>query len=384
MTNYRFKRNLNSILCMLGAFVVGLLLSSIIGSQRCASDEADLVDENSYLLVVLILSAPKNFEQRNAIRETWLNLRPRIINSSHYQNELIYVPTLKPDGFLEMESVDMQKKLMQKYQSWTKVKVANVKVPNFKIKHLFAIGTENLDKAALNDVQTEQNVYTDMLLLNDLHDSYQNLTSKVIKSFRKVLKIVPNFKYVLKSDDDTYAKLDLVSQDLLNYDRKVQRLKKEGLAARNMELYWGYFNGRARIKKKGQWQENNYNLCDRYLPYALGGGYVLSKNLVNYIAEYGDSFGTYISEDISVGTWLAPFKNIHKRHDRRFDTAYMPRECRDYHFVLHKRTIKDMQKINNGENCFSEVNYDTSQNRRPTEYYYDWKQSTLNCCDNRV
>ena len=42
-------------------------------------------------------------------------------------------------------------------------------------------------------------------------------------------------------------------------------------------LYWGFFDGRAPVMKKGKWAEKDYKLCDKYIPYALGGGYVLSQ-----------------------------------------------------------------------------------------------------------
>ncbi len=94
-------------------------------------------------------------------------------------------------------------------------------------------------------------------------------------------------------------------------------------------------------------------LCDRYLPYALGGGYVLSHDLVAYIAATADMFSFYNSEvsdllffassiphhreslpfpllqDVSVGTWLAPL-NITRQHDIRFDTEWKVRSI-----VLH-------------------------------------------------
>ncbi len=46
-------------------------------------------------------------------------------------------------------------------------------------------------------------------------------------------------------------------------------------------LYWGFFDGRAPVQKSGKWAESNYVLCDTYVPYALGGGYVLSHDLVS-------------------------------------------------------------------------------------------------------
>ena len=65
-------------------------------------------------------------------------------------------------------------------------------------------------------------------------------------------------------DDDSYVQLPQVLEELKhsNFPEK---------------LYWGFFDGRAPVWDKGKWAESEYRLCDKYLPYALGGGYVLSK-----------------------------------------------------------------------------------------------------------
>lgn len=377
MSQFRFHRGYVNLACALCAFLFGIIFSSFLRSGKCL-DYSDSIDDHDYLMVILVLSAPQNIERRNAMRETWFNLRPAIVNGSFYQNNLIYIPPVQKDGFLQLESVEVQQQILSNYNKWLKKPKENVKVPNLKIKHFFAVGTEGLDQKIMNDLRAEQNVYSDLLMLKDLKDSYSNLTVKLTKSFDKVIKTTLNFKYLLKCDDDTYAKLDLVAQDLLQYDRKLN-----STIPRKLELFWGYFNGRARIKKGGQWQESNYNLCEHYLPYALGGGYVLSRKLVKYIADHGSVLSTYVSEDISVGTWLAPFKHIHRRHDPRFDTAYMPRDCKTHHIVRHKKTIKDMQEIYKGNDCFNEIKY-VETIKKPVEYFYDWKKSPVNCCDNLV
>jgi galactosylxylosylprotein 3-beta-galactosyltransferase len=364
---------------MLSAFLLGVVLSQILGQTFCGLKIHEEIDDQSYLLVTLVLTAPKNVERREAMRETWLSLRPRTIEGSEYQRDVVFVPRVLPSSFLEVEGVEQQKIHLRNYQNWKNV--PNVKVPGIKIKHLFAIGTAGLGDKEIEQIEAEQKVYSDLLLLDDLHDSYKNLTLKLVKSMEKLVRTTPNFKYILKTDDDSYVKLDLLAQDLIQYSAKVAAMQETKQTLDNLELYWGYFNGRATIKKSGQWQEINYNLCDRYLPYALGGGYVLSKNLVKFIAEHGANFNRYNSEDISVGTWLAPFKNIHRKHDLRFDTAYMPRKCKKFHFVLHKRTVADMREIHGGDSCFSEVAYDAE--RRPAEYFYDWTQPPSKCCDNR-
>ena len=78
-------------------------------------------------------------------------------------------------------------------------------------------------------------------------------------------------------------------------------------------LYWGFFDGRAPVIRgeKERYREPDYFLCDRYIPYALGGGYVLSANIVGFLADNAAVLRPYRAEDASVGTWLAPLK-IHR------------------------------------------------------------------------
>lgn len=378
LTMNRKNRKLLKVLQMLSAFLLGVIISQIFGSTFCGLNVAVEIDSQNYLLVVLILSAPKNFVQRDTMRETWLSLRPREFNGADYQRDITFVPRLMSNSFLEVEGVEQQRTRIDNYDKWlTSVKIPNVKVPNLKIKHLFAIGTLGLASDVMRQIKSEQKVYNDLLLIDDLQDSYKNLTLKLIKSLHQLNQTTTNFKYVLKCDDDSYVKLDYLAQDLIQYDAKLQLMKQRKETLDNLELYWGYFSGRANIKKSGPWQELNFNLCDHYLPYALGGGYVVSKNLVKFIAEHGDNLNRYGSEDISMGTWLSPFRNIHRRHDVRFDTAYLPRKCKKYHFVLHKQTPKDMREIHDTNSCSS------GAKTIPYEYLYDWTQAPTKCCDSR-
>lgn len=326
--------------------------------------------------MLLIISAPGNVERRNTIRETYLNLRPRMVNES-YQDEVIYVPLYDDHtGQLQLESVPKQRELLESYQKWRQKPIKNIKVINFKVKTLFAIGTYGLSRSERKTIYEEQRVYNDVLELDNLQDSYANLTTKIIQSMRHVDEVY-DFKYLMKLDDDSYLKLDLLSEDLLSYYEKLHQLRMRH--SNPIELYWGYFKGAATVQQRGQWKEANYKLCDRYLPYALGGGYVLSKNLISFIAKHGSSLNTYKSEDMAVGTWLAPFANIHRRHDVRFDTAWMPRKCQDYHLVLHKRTAHQMKEIYAGHLCSNEEQK-SAEPQRPKAYFYDWNVAPTQCC----
>lgn len=221
-------------------------------------------------LIILIISAPKNLDKRNTVRETWLRLyKPK---SDIFDND------------------------------------------QFKVKHYFVVGSIGLNKQQLSHLNNEQNRHGDLLLI-PVHDTYKNLANKIKKSFEWLdmqydYGLV--YKFVLKCDDDSFVILpNLIDelqmleqlylkpsmQDSLKYISETQneyyslnvqinnKLAKDNL----LGLYWGYFSGNAKIKMRGKWKETDWIFSDKYLPYALGGGYLLSKNLVSIIGKNADN-----------------------------------------------------------------------------------------------
>lgn len=181
--------------------------------------------KSRYRLIVIVLSSQDNLRQRYAIRKTWLSEK------------------------------------------------------NNQVRHLFAIGTSNLEPEQLVTLRSEETKYGDLLLLPNIPDSYNTLTKKVLHTFKHVVDNY-EFDYLIKCDDDTYVVLYEILQQLADWDSSVTGGK---------HLYWGFFNGKATVKKNGPWREPDWIFCDYYLPYALGGGYVLSKGLVDFIAKNKDS-----------------------------------------------------------------------------------------------
>jgi len=265
--------------------------------------------ERRAFLVITILTGPVNFDRRKAIRETWLSSLPK------------------------------------------------------DVQYYFMIGTKELpseDRAAL---EYEQHQYKDLILLTNFKDSYYSLTSKVVSTFQWLDEHV-DFQYVFKADDDTFARVDMISGELM------KRLVAE-------RFYWGFFDGRARVKKTGQWAEKNWILCDTYLPHARGGGYVLSRDLVQYISVNAEMLKQFNSEDISVGAWLGPL-DIERKHDPRFDTEYRSRGCNNAYIVTHKQEVKDMREkfdlLQTGNKlCAKEF-------RTRNSYIYNWNVYPSSCC----
>ncbi|MCL4145129.1 UNVERIFIED_CONTAM: hypothetical protein GTU68_066513 [Idotea baltica] len=263
----------------------------------------------SVFLAVLILSSPTNQEQRDVIRETWLS--DELSDTIHY----------------------------------------------------FIIGTGSLGSEVNITIQSEQKRFGDLLLLSNVYDSYEALTKKILASF-VYLHYNVKFRFLLKTDDDTYVNLPQLHLDLKAVPYK-------------QRFYWGFFDGRATPRKSGPWKETEWVLCDHYIPYALGGGYILSNDLVTFIAMNSKYLKLYNGEDVSVGTWVAPL-DVHRVHDPRFDTEYKSRGCNNKYIVTHKQsTIHMREKFHSlrvsGLLCKEEF-------RVRKSYNYNWTVPPSKCC----
>lgn len=142
---------------------------------------------------------------------------------------------------------------------------------DISIEYYFVIGSEGVSDSKIIKLKNEQIKYNDIFLFS-VRDTYESLTKKVLSAFVWFDKEF-NFSYLLKCDDDSFVNVPHLVNELRNRFMNVKH------------LYWGFFDGRANVKRVGKWKEKEWILCDKYLPYALGGGYVLSQSLVHYIAK---------------------------------------------------------------------------------------------------
>nr|XP_005888971.1 PREDICTED: beta-1,3-galactosyltransferase 6 [Bos mutus] len=232
----------------------------------------------------------------------------------------------------------------------------------------FAVGTSGLGDEERRALEREQAQHGDLLLLPGLRDAYENLTAKVLAMLAWLDEHVA-FEFVLKADDDSFARLDAVLAELRARD-----------PARRRRLYWGFFSGRGRVRPGGRWREAAWQLCDYYLPYALGGGYVLSADLVRYLRLSREYLRAWHSEDVSLGAWLAPV-DVQREHDPRFDTEYKSRGCNNQYLVTHKQSLEDMLEkhrtlTHEGRLCKREVQLRLS-------YVYDWSAPPSQCCQRK-
>ena len=201
-----------------------------------------------------------------------------------------------------------------------------VNLPNM-VRVFFVVGTKDLRHRKKFKLFKEQDRYADLILLPNLVDDYRKLTIKVIESMKWVNEHA-QFDYLLKTDDDSYVRVGEILESL-----KVKPAKM---------LYMGFFYERSDILDEGKWAEPMRYICDSYVDYAAGGGYVLSFDLVAYIVDNSEKLKKFTNEDVAVGTWLAPLE-VNMVHDERFR---MSDYCTGDFIIFHPASTEEIKKLN--------------------------------------
>ena len=67
--------------------------------------------------------------------------------------------------------------------------------------------------------------------------------------------------------------------------------------------------------------EPDYKICNHYLPFATGRGFVTSVDLVAFVVENGEFLQKFKLADAAVGTWLSPLR-VNRVHDIRYKKRY--------------------------------------------------------------
>ncbi|CAG9782969.1 unnamed protein product [Diatraea saccharalis] len=354
------KRHKSMILVSIFFFYIGCGLTLSFLRLDCVdvvpiSTEGELAKPGDIEYAVLVLTGPENEERRNVIRSTWAKFAENIFIEN---GETLY--------------------------KWNHTWIGETKKQPL-IKVFFAVGIDGLQADKLHKLKLEMHRNDDLILL-DLYDSYRMLSTKVLYSMKWFNDHLKGLKYLVKCDDDSFVRIDLIVKDLETFAPEMngQPLKEyvsfKTVLPSYKGLYWGYFDGRAKTLSKGKWKEKSWFLCDTYLPYALGGGYVISKSIVNYIAQNSDFLSLYNSEDVSMGVWTAALDGINRVHDLRFDSEWKSRGCSENMLVRHKQTSSDMFQMykslvnSHGEKlCKTEI-----LNRQ--SYIYNWNVLPSKCC----
>lgn len=233
-----------------------------------------------------------------------------------------------------------------------------------KVTAKFLVGLRSLSRRRIGNLTNEEATFGDMLLLPDLRDSYSNLSTKVLMGLKWAYEGA-TFDFVVKTDDDSYIRIEKLAAALIKMNCEER-------------LYWGYFMGHAFPELTGKWAETRWFHCPHYLPYAMGGGYVLSRRTVQAIVRFSSRLKLYSNEDVAVSSWLAPYRLVRK-HDLRFNVESLSHGCNNGYIISHKERVRMLYEkytslLRNKTLCSEEKEI------RPA-YVYNWTVSPLQCCE---
>ena len=231
-------------------------------------------DHNDYLLLIVVTSALKNFENRQAIRDSWGNL---------------------------------------------------LKDRDSKVKIVFLVGEDDSTNSTSSQrVMMESNQYQDVLQATFI-DSYYNLTIKsltMLKWFSETCK-KQNFDYLMKVDDDTYINIhqvinllidNTIKNFLTGYLHCGMLAQTEGKACLPPFMLKGYGKNYWLYKLIGfHWYPN----------YLAGPAYLMSKSTADVLYEMAMTVPAFHMEDVYITGMLSSMYN-QKRHFQNADLSIVP------------------------------------------------------------
>ena len=228
------------------------LRDHVINGYQFEYDVAPPRCENETFLLIMVMSLHENFSFRRAIRDTWGSI-------AQYHK---------------------------------------------RIRLVFLIG-QNQDQYWNANVRKEASTFRDILVTN-IHESYQNLTLKVMSGFQWATRACPT-QYLLKSDEDMIINVPfLVSELISNPVRNaiIGSVNKKAHVFRNSRSKWGV-------------SRDVYPYAT-YPPYMSGNSYVVSRLAVGKIT-HGFRYVPLVSiEDAYITGILAWIVNITLIADQRY------------------------------------------------------------------
>ncbi|XP_022648248.1 UDP-GalNAc:beta-1,3-N-acetylgalactosaminyltransferase 2-like [Varroa jacobsoni] len=135
---------------------------------------------------------------------------------------------------------------------------------------------------------SEMNKYKDIVTV-DVVETYRNLPRKMSETFAHFSK--QSLTFLVKADDDVV--LDLP---------RLKHILTTSLITNR--VVWAKTRRAFPISLYGKWAENVAFPSQVYPDFPCGATYVLSKDLVQFIAKNKGSLHHFQGEDVSVGTWL--------------------------------------------------------------------------------
>jgi len=133
------------------------------------------------------------------------------------------------------------------------------------------------------------------VVMVDMIDVYRHLATKLHLGYRWTIENT-SAKYVLKIDDDSFARVDSISHWLLSRT-----------APPKYEMLAGKFGIGIGVTRWGKWAEKKYK-PNTYPPWPGGAGHIVSRTVIEYLYQHRDTWVSYQGEDTSMGIWMDKVK----------------------------------------------------------------------------
>ena len=186
----------------------------------------------------------------------------------------------------------------------------------------YAMGTNGLTHTQMSQLREENKTYGDLVFLETFTESELALTNKTIALMKWATENI-DFTYLMKCDDDTFVYVH----------NALRELKRRSTTKR---LYYGimvYENMPNHNKPK--WNDFEWDLAKTYTPFARGGCYILSHDLVSLMVRHSNHLKRHVLEDVAVGSWLAAYDYERRDDDLICFNTLRQHPCRKGFHLAH-------------------------------------------------
>lgn len=268
---------------------IGNAISNVIRNTTTIppSQANGLRHDNAPSMIVIVLSARNNFDERQAIRETWAEGHDVLFILG---NECPYPPSQRIDDIRCMEHPNIS----------TTVTAAEE-----------AAYTAGL-KAEEQKLRLEQRQFNDTFI-TEAPDSYRSLPHKLKEGYAQALQRSVDTRWIFKADDDSFVRVGTVAKYVASIDSDEPTIL-------------GRIRGLVGVGKVGKNAEFDYNHTT-YPLFPLGScGHVVNRPMATFIAENRNDLFEYQGEDVSLGIWANESGlPVRMYTSTRFDLK--PRKC---------------------------------------------------------
>eukprot|EP01025_Chloroclados_australasicus_P051853 TRINITY_DN6040_c2_g1_i1.p1 TRINITY_DN6040_c2_g1~~TRINITY_DN6040_c2_g1_i1.p1 ORF type:complete len:415 (-),score=15.83 TRINITY_DN6040_c2_g1_i1:873-2117(-) len=331
----------NPIFLVLIGLFVGIIISNVLHNERQASQQL-LYKQSQNIYISQIAELTQNgtgfvsMIKRDQFQSDLLQQAPTFendhadedINDRSLQNKLINFESninTKPFLFVFIGIISGRENFNER-QAVRDAWQIDCPKQNFTLCNfiLSQISTASYSDLISTKLEQEQKQYKDLVLVNS-EEGYVNLAQKTLALFQYVAN---NFdaSFIVKTDDDAFVFPDRLHLYLINYCPT--------MVCPEQRLFIGQERKQSEVVLKStnpqeaKWVNQKYleiTSLNMYMPYMLGGGYILSGSIISSIVYMQNKTGLVVTtmEDATVGLWLAGMDIIRIDDPRAFVTMGM-------------------------------------------------------------